>query len=153
QRWLTIEAELALAQAELGIIPVAVADAIASTARVELIDLDAVRAETERSGHSLVGLLRVFEAACPGGAGQYLHFGATTQDIQDTGQVLEMRDVLDELEATLRRIAEHLLRLAGEHAETASLGRTHAQPALPITFGLKVASWLDEIMRHLHRLE
>jgi adenylosuccinate lyase len=152
QRWLTVEAELALAQAELDIIPSSVANAIASAARVELIDLDAVKAETDQSGHSLVGLLRVFECVCADGAGQYIHFGATTQDIQDTGQVLEMRDVLDELEAVLRKIAEHLLRLAGEHAETESLGRTHAQPALPMTFGLKVASWLDEIMRHLERL-
>jgi adenylosuccinate lyase len=153
QRWLTIEAELALAEAEIGMIPMAVANHIASAARVDLIDLDEVKAETDRTGHSLVGLLRVFQKVCADDAGQYVHFGATTQDIQDTAQVLEMREVLAELETLLKSIAGHLLRLAGEHAETEALGRTHAQPALPMTFGLKVASWLDEIMRQLQRLE
>src|SRR5215813_1653095 len=87
QRWLDVEAALASAQAELGMIPPAVAERITAAARLELIDLDAVQAEIDRSGHSLVGLLRVFEAVC-GEAGQYIHYGATTQDIQDTAQSL-----------------------------------------------------------------
>jgi adenylosuccinate lyase len=152
QRWLSVEAALALAQADLGIIPAQAARDIAAAARVELIDLQAVQAETERTGHSLVGLLRVFQSATAGESGQYVHFGATTQDIQDTAQALEMHDVLGVLEATLRRVASHLARLADEHADTVALGRTHAQPALPITFGLKIAGWLDEILRHLERL-
>jgi adenylosuccinate lyase len=152
QRWLTVEAELALAEAELGLIPAEAARLIAEAAHSGRVDLDAVKAETDRSGHSLVGLLRVLQAACEGDAGQYIHYGATTQDIQDTGQVLEMRDVLDELESMLREIAAHLLRIAEENAEVPALGRTHAQPALPMTFGLKVAGWLDETVRHLERL-
>ncbi|HET9894925.1 MAG TPA: adenylosuccinate lyase family protein [Streptosporangiaceae bacterium] len=152
QRWLSVEAALALAQADLGIIPVRAARDIAAAARAELIDFGAVEAETERTGHSLVGLLRVFQAACAADSGQYVHFGATTQDIQDTAQALEMRDVLDMLDETLRGTARHLARLADEHAGTVALGRTHAQPALPITFGLKIAGWLDEILRHLERL-
>lgn len=152
QRWLTIEAALAEAEAELGIIPATAAADIARTARAGLVGVEAVRAETERSGHSLVGLLRVFQAVCPGDSGQYVHFGATTQDIQDTGQALEMRDVLDTLDGLLSRIAGELVRHADQHAKTVGLGRTHAQPALPITFGLKVAGWLDEILRHIERL-
>lgn len=152
QRWLDIEAELALAEAELGIIPQDMADRIAATARVELVDLAAVRAETERSGHSLVGLLRVFEVAC-GDAGQFIHYGATTQDIQDTGQSLELRDVLDELYPVLDRITGRLTDLAEQHAETLALGRTHAQPALPMGFGVKLASWVDEMGRHRERLD
>lgn len=152
QRWLDIEAALALSQAELGIIPMRAAEDIAASARIELIDLDAVQAEIERSGHSLVGLLRVFRDACPGESGQYIHFGATTQDIQDTGQTLEMRDVLDELTAVLDVIIARLADLAEQHAGTVCLGRTHAQPALPIGFGVKVASWLDELLRHAERI-
>lgn len=152
QRWLDIEAALALSQAELGIIPQEAADGIAASARVALLDLDDVAAQIESSGHSLVGLLRVFRAACPGSSGQYIHFGATTQDIQDTGQSLEMRDVLDRLGPTLEAIAARLADLAERHASTVSLGRTHAQPALPIGFGVKLASWLDELLRHLERL-
>ena len=152
QRWLTIEAHLALAEAELGIIPDAAAKEIANAAVLDRIDLGAVKAETDRSGHSLVGLLRVFQHACADDTGQYIHYGATTQDIQDTAQSLEMRDVLDAVDAALREIAAHLLRLAEQHAGTVALGRTHAQPALPITFGLKVAGWLDEVLRHFDRL-
>jgi adenylosuccinate lyase len=151
-RWLEVEAALAGAQAELGVIPAWAAEAIAATARVERVDLDQVRAEIRRTGHSLVGLLRVFEAACPDGSGEYIHFGATTQDIQDTGQALEMRDVTDELLAVLRAIAGHLVALASRHDSDVALGRTHAQPALPISFGLKVASWLDELTRHIERV-
>jgi adenylosuccinate lyase len=152
QRWLDIEAALALAQAELGIINPEVAERIAAAARLELIDLDAVRAEIEDSGHSLVGLLRVFEAAC-GEAGQFIHYGATTQDIQDTGQSLELRDVLDELRPALGAIIMRLSELAEQHADTVALGRTHAQPALPMGFGVKVASWVDELVRHSDRLD
>jgi adenylosuccinate lyase len=153
QRWLDIEAALAQAQAELGMIPEKAARQIAATARVEVLDLDAVRAEINASGHSLVGLLRVLQSSCPEDSGQYIHFGATTQDIQDTGQVLEMRDVLDEVERYLRRLVARTADIAEEHAGTVALGRTHAQPALPMSFGLKVANWLDELLRHSERLE
>ena len=152
QRWLDIEAALALTQAELGMIPQNAAELIAKAADVDHIDLDAVRAEIRRTGHSLVGLLRVFQAACGPEAGEYVHFGATTQDIQDTGQALEMRDVLDELDGLVRQLVTALLPLAEQHAATVALGRTHAQPALPMGFGVKVASWIDELLRHGERL-
>jgi len=152
QRWLDIEAALALTQAELGIIPADAAEKIADAAKVDKLDLDAVRAEIRRTGHSLVGFLRVFQAACEGDSGEYIHYGTTTQDIQDTSQALEMRDVLDELETVLTAILSRLADLAEEHASTVALGRTHAQPALPISFGLKFASWIDEILRDCERL-
>jgi adenylosuccinate lyase len=152
QRWLDIEAALALAEAELGIIPQDIAERIASCARMELIDLDSVREEIERSGHSLVGLLRVFQSVCGDPAGQFIHYGATTQDIQDTGQSLEIRDVLNALTPTLETIIVRLADLAEQHAETLAVGRTHAQPALPMAFGLKLASWIDELLRHCQRI-
>ncbi|MFD4033602.1 adenylosuccinate lyase family protein [Streptomyces sp. NPDC058637] len=153
QRWLDIEAALALAQAEIGMIPQDMADTIAATAHLEHVDLDDVQREIERSGHSLVGLLRVFEEACGPDAGQYIHYGATTQDIQDTGQSLEIRDVLDVLQARLSSLVATFATLAERHAETLALGRTHAQPALPMSFGLKVAGWTDELLRHYERVE
>jgi adenylosuccinate lyase len=153
QRWLDIEAALALAEAELGIIPEEAARQIAAAAKLELLDLDAVAAEIDHTGHSLVGLLRVFENVCQGTSGQFIHYGATTQDIQDTGQSLEIRDVLDALEPKLRQIIGYLADHAEAQAESLGLGRTHAQPALPIAFGLKIASWVDELLRHMERLE
>jgi adenylosuccinate lyase len=153
QRWLDVEAALALSQGELGIIPSDAALAIAAAARFDALDLDAVQAEITRTGHSLVGLLRVFQVACKGRAGEYVHYGATTQDIQDTAQSLEIRDVLAELDRILRSIVSRLVELADEQAASVALGRTHAQPALPLSFGLKVASWTDELLRHGARVE
>ncbi len=153
QRWLDVEAALARSQAELGMIPAEAAEAIVAAARIENLDLDAIRAEIRRTGHSLVGFLSVFQKACEGGAGEYVHYGATTQDIQDTSQSMEMRAVLDELDAVVRTIIAQLVVIADEHGGSVSVGRTHAQPALPLGFGLKVASWIDELMRHLERVE
>ena len=153
QRWLDVEAALAQAQGELGLIPAEAAAGIVAAAHVENIDLESMRTEVIQSRHSLVGLLRGLQAVCPEGSGQYVHYGATTQDIQDTGQVLEMRDVLDRLEADLEGFVGVLAGLADRCAEIVAVGRTHARAALPITFGIKVASWIDEVLRHAQRLE
>ncbi|MER6218347.1 adenylosuccinate lyase family protein [Streptomyces sp. NPDC001674] len=153
QSWLDIEAQLALAQAELGMIPQWAADRIAESARVHLLDLDGVRAEIRRTAHSLVGLLRAFQSVCGPEAGEYIHYGTTTQDIQDTGQVLAMKRVLDNLQTLIAGLVERLVEICEEHAATVVLGRTHAQPALPIGFGLKAAGWIDELLRHDERIE
>lgn len=153
QRWLDVEAALALSQAELGLIPQEQAERIAAAAHVKLLDLDWVRGEIRRTRHSLVGLLRGLEQACEGDAGEFIHYGATTQDIQDTGQALEMRDVVQEAERQLRHIVERLCEHARAHAHTVMVGRTHSQPALPTTFGFKVAGWVEELLRHLERIE
>lgn len=152
QRWLDVEAALALSQADVGLVPREIAQAIAAAARVELLDLDWVREEIRRTAHSLVGLLRALQRICPDDSGEFIHYGATTQDIQDTAQALEMREVLAQLEALLLDVLRSLIALAREHAGTVMPGRTHAQPALPITFGLKVASWIDELLRGLERI-
>ncbi len=153
QRWLDVEAALALSQADVGMLPTAVAQDIADAARLELLDLDEVQKNIRSSGHSLVGLLGAFQAACRGDSGQYVHYGATTQDIQDTAQSLELREVLDEVHRLLRLVVKPLVRLAERHGSAPALGRTHAQPALPLGFGVKIASWIDEILRHTERIE
>lgn len=152
QRWLDVEAALALSQAELGLIPADAAERIAAAARIDQIDLDEVEQGIRRTAHSLVPLLTTLAQACPGQAGQFVHYGATTQDIQDTGQALEMRDVLDEVDDEMRGMIADLAHLATTHRDTLMIGRTHARPALPTTFGLKVAGWIDELLRHAERL-
>lgn len=153
QRWLDIEVALAQSQAELGMVPEAAAGEIDRALQMEHMDIEQVRAGIVQSEHSLVSLLAVAKAACGGNAGEYLHYGATTQDIIDTGRVLEIRSVLDELERELGRLVLELMGLARSHRDTLMIGRTHARPALPTTFGLKVAGWLDELLRHSERLE
>ena len=152
QRWLDVEAALARVQARLGIIPEAAARAIGDHARVELIDLDEMKREMDRTSHPIVPLLRAIKKACPGDAGEWVHWGATTQDIMDTGTVLQLRDALDEIEAGMRELLAAVCALARRHRDTAMAGRSHGQQALPITFGFKAAVWAAEVARHLDRI-
>ena len=87
QRWLDIEAALAMAEADLGIIPVRAAKIIAEKAHLRYINLDSVKKDLKESSHSLMPLLGALQQVCQDGAGQYIHFGATTQDIQDTATI------------------------------------------------------------------
>ncbi len=153
QRWLNVEAALALSAAEVGLIPSAAAEEIARCANVDALDLDEIRAGIQRSGHSLVALLHALENACGDGAGEFVHYGATTQDISDTAQALEMRDVLDAVDHDLAAILQELKELAVSHRDSLMIGRTHARAALPMTFGLKVAGWIDELLRQADRLD
>src|SRR5262249_51260918 len=152
RRWLRVEAELALAQASLGIIPEFAAREIDRAASASRLDLDEVARGVSRTGHSIVPLLSALRASCGGEAGEFVHFGATTQDIQDTAQSLELRDVLDEVDQGLSHLQQNLRGLAAAHRETVMVARTHSVPALPTTFGLKVAGWVDELSRHEERL-
>jgi adenylosuccinate lyase len=152
QRWLDVEVALALSQAEMDMVPYEAANIIAQAARIERLDLAAISAGIVTTGHSLVPLLRALQRVTGGYAAQFIHHGATTQDIQDTGQSLEMRDVLEQVERDLLSLLDRLDVLAVANRDQLTVGRTHAQPALPTTFGLKVAGWIDELTRHLWRL-
>lgn len=152
QRWLEIEVALALSQAELDMIPYEAANIIARSAHIDHLDQAAISAGIAKTGHSLVPLLRALQQLTGSYAAQFVHHGATTQDIQDTGQALEMRDVLERVEIDLIDLLDKLDALAAANRTQLTVGRTHAQPALPTTFGLKVAGWIDELTRHLVRI-
>lgn len=152
-RWLKIEAALAEAEAEMGIIPDWAAKEIRAKASVEKIDLNLARAEQQKTRHSLVPVIRAFAKVCGEKAGEYVHFGPTTQDIIDTGHVLALREVLGAVKRDLEAIEKRLVQITLEHADTPMAGRTHGQHALPITFGFKTASWLQEVRRHMDRLD
>ena len=153
QRWLDVEAALAVTQAELGIIPEWAAEIIRDKAQLKYLDLNAIREGIKTSSHSLIPLLCALRTVCPQDAGQFIHFGATTQDIQDTAQSLEIKDVLDIVERDLVQIINRVSVLAGKYRDTVTIGRTHAQHALPMTLGLKFAVWLDELWRNYERLQ
>lgn len=153
QRWLDVEAALALVQADLGMIPAKAAKEIAAKSRYDAIDMDLVLHHLAITKHPLVPVVRALEHACEGDAGEYVHFGVTTQDIIDTGLVLQMKDAFDIVRRDLLQMAGSLLRLTAEHRNTPMMGRTLSLQAIPITFGFKTAIWLSEIDRHLQRLE
>jgi adenylosuccinate lyase len=152
QKWFDYEAALALAQAELGIIPKPAADEIAAKAKVANVDLVAVAVEIRRIKHPLVPALRALQAACAGDQGEYLHFGPTTQDVLDTGMVLQLKEAHALILRDLKHVGRELYRLAEAHRSTPMAGRTHGVQALPITFGHKCAIWLAEAGRNHDRL-
>lgn len=153
QRWLNIEAALALVQGELGVIPIEAAEEIAQKAKLENLDLERVKIDLELTSHSLVPLLREVQRVCRGGLGEYIHYGATTQDIQDTATMLEMLDAFRIIRRDVRAIAQTLTELATQHKETLMVGRSQGQYALTTTFGYRMAIWLDELLRHLKRMD
>jgi 3-carboxy-cis,cis-muconate cycloisomerase len=149
--WLQFERALADAQAELGVIPAEAAREIAAAAVPEHIDLAVLREQTLVVGYPILPLLDQIVEQSPT-AGRYLHRGATTQDIMDTGLALVGDRALDRVETVARTLGDRLATLAQEHRHTVMPGRTHAQPAVPITFGGKAAGWLSELARHVERL-
>jgi adenylosuccinate lyase len=152
QSWLDVEAALAQAQAELGVIPGAAAEEITRKAHLKYLDLAAVRAGLARTGHPLVPVVWALDQACAGDAGGYVHWGATTQNVTQTGLLLQVRRAhaifLDQLAALLTTLAD----LAERTKDALLPGRTHGQHAVPATFGFKVAVWIDELSRHVERL-
>lgn len=152
QKWLDFEAALAIEQAALGIIPSAAAQEIAARARVENIDLAAIGRETRRVKHPVVPVVRALQQQCSDGLGEYVHFGPTSQDVYDTGMMLQVKDAHVILMRDLKSVGQDLYRLADQHKNTPMAGRTHSVQALPITFGHKCAIWLSEIGRHHDRM-
>ena len=149
QSWLDVEAALAQAQAELGIIPESAAREITRKAHLSYLDRDAIRAGLARTGHPIVPLVWALDQACEGDAGGFVHWGATTQNITQTGQLLQVRRAH---EIFLRQLATILTTLAGLAEKTKDMllpGRTHGQHAVPATFGFKVAVWIYELGRHV----
>lgn len=152
QSWLDVEVALAYAEADIGIVPMYAADEISLRARAETLDTGRIKLLVDQTVHPIVPLIRVLQDACDGDAGEYIHWGATTQDITDTGMVLQIKQAIGILELRINVLTEILKVLAGRYRDTPMAGRTHGQQALPTTFGFKVAIWLSEVLRHQERL-
>jgi 3-carboxy-cis,cis-muconate cycloisomerase len=151
QAWLDVEAALAEAEAELGIIPQAAAAAIGRAARLDLLDRGRIMEGFARTGHTIVPLVWELSRVTGEPHGGWVHWGATTQNITQTGDLLVLRDAH---RVFLRQIADILAAmadLAEKGAEMPIAGRTHGQHAVPATFGLKPAGWIDEMLRHVER--
>jgi 3-carboxy-cis,cis-muconate cycloisomerase len=151
-RYTETEVALALAEGKLGLIPADAAKTIAERAPNIALDMDRLERETHNVGYPILPLVHQLAEGL-GGAGKFLHWGATTQDIMDTALVLQIRAGLDLVEADLRGVAAQLRRLSAEYRDTPMAGRTHLQHALPVTFGLKTAIWLGMVERNLERLQ
>lgn len=150
--YVVAEVALAVAQGRTGVIPSDAAAEISDRAPKVPLDLAFLKEDAENVGYPIVGLVKQLSAGC-GEAGRYIHWGATTQDIMDTGTVLQARDAVTIIQRQLASVMAILARLATEHRGTVMAGRTHLQQALPVTFGHKVAIWLSMLQRLSARLE
>ncbi len=153
QLYLDVEAALARSQSKLGIIPEEAGKKITQASKLELIDWKKLEKRTTIVGYPILPLVEQLSSAVKDGYGQYCHWGATTQDIMDTADVLQIREGLELLTSDLNGIADALVKIIKEHIETPMAGRTHLQHALPVSFGYKAATWLSGIDRHIKRLE
>ena len=152
QAWLDVEVALARAQAEIGMVPALAATEIERKARLELFDLERVTEGLRVTGHGLVPLVWELDRLCEGDAGGYVHWGATTQNITQTGNLLQVRKAHRIVLAEIAGLLEAFANLAERTKDDAIAGRTHGQHAVPATFGAKVAVWIDELCRHAERL-
>lgn len=152
QAFLDIEKAVALSQGELGIIPQASAEIIASYCHYEHLDLVRLDADYRTTRHPLMPLINELVRLCGPVHGGYVHWGITTQNVIQTGLLLLTRRAQATLDGLLRDILSHLGRLARNHAATTMAGRTHYRHAVPITFGFKAAVWIEEMLQAADRL-
>lgn len=152
RRYLQVEAALAEAEGELGFIPAEAAAEIARVARNITLDPARLDARVAAHGHTMMALVEELAEAV-GEHGGWVHWGATTQNIQQTGDTLILRDVHDAVRRSVREALLALAELADRTAAMPMPGRTHWQHAVPITFGVKAATWADQFIRHLERLD
>jgi len=152
QKWLDTEVALAFAQEKIGVIPTGTADRIKKAAVLENIDQASMKADFEKIGFPILPFVHQLTNACDDDTARWVHYGATTQDILDTGTVLQMKEGLQIVEDYIDDIIQALAELSERHKSTPMAGRTFQQLAAPITFGYKAAIWLDEMLRHKERL-
>jgi 3-carboxy-cis,cis-muconate cycloisomerase len=156
QRMLDFEAALARAEAVHGVIPKEAVAPIVAACDVAQMDPEALAQAAADAGNLAIPLVKQLTARVAQGdadAAKYVHWGATSQDVIDTGLVLQLRDALQQIDGDLGQLTCALAQLAAAHQATPLVGRTWLQHALPTTFGLKVAGWLDALLRHRQRLD
>jgi 3-carboxy-cis,cis-muconate cycloisomerase len=154
-RMLEFEAALANAEARVGVIPAAAADAIVAQCDVSRFDVAKIDEAARDAGNlaiPLVAALTRYVAEADRAAGGFVHYGATSQDAIDTGLVLQLRDALALIDDDLGRLVAALTAKARQHAQTVMPGRTWLQQALPITLGVKLAGVVSALRRHCERL-
>ena len=151
ESWLEVEACLAETQAELGIIPPAAAAEIRSKANFDAVDEADLAIDIERTRAPIVSLVRALSRACDGELGGFVHWGATTQNVVQTGRLLLMQRAHRVFMLRFDDILVTLADMAEREAETITVARTNQRHALPVTFGFKVAGWIEEWLRHRQR--
>jgi adenylosuccinate lyase len=152
QYLLDIESALARAHAKVGNIPKSAADEITKKASTKYVKVDRVTKIEAETKHDIMAVTRALAEQCSSDASKYIHLGATSYDIVDTANALQFADSTEYIRKGLRDLRNTFVSLAKKYKKTVMVGRTHGQHTIPITFGLKMASYAMEVERHLERL-
>ena len=152
QKMLQFEMALAKAQASLEIIPASFAEEICNVLGRLSIKPSELAAGTLKNGVPVITLLSLIKEGLPGEAKKYLHYGATSQDVMDTAQILIIRDAIGLIEKNIHTLIQNLGLLSDRYGNTPCMAHTRGQQAMPITFGVKINAWLQPLQRQLQRL-
>ena len=150
-RSLEVERALIWAHSKMGRVSPEDYDAVAEIADPGIVTADRVDELEAETKHDIMALTKAMAEAA-GDSGWCIHLGATSNDIVDSAVALQIKDSIELQEQSLITLIETLCEISEREKGTVMLGRTHGQAAVPITFGLKVAVWVDEMVRHLTRL-
>lgn len=153
QNMLKVEAALAKAEAEIDLIPKEASEEINNKATTEYVKQSRVDEIERATHHDIAALIKALAEVCDNDAGEYVHYGATSNDIVDSSQSLQLKESIEIIRSKIVKLIELLIDLAEEHKNTVTIGRTHGQHALPTTYGMKFALYIDELTRQLDRLD
>lgn len=153
QYQMDVEAALARAHASLGTISTKDAEEITRVSNLDVVKIARVKEIELDTKHDLMAMVRAMTEQCVGDAGKYVHYGATSNDIVDTATALQIKGATEIIQRDVDDFLMILARLAKKERDTIEIGRTHAQFAIPITFGFKIAGYIAEMLRHRERLE
>ncbi|MBR0472619.1 MAG: adenylosuccinate lyase [Methanosphaera sp.] len=153
QNMLKVEAALAKAEGEIGLIPKEAADEINRKATTEYVKQERVDEIEKATNHDIGALMKALEEVCDNGAGEYVHYGSTSNDIIDSSQSLQLKESIEIIREKIIKLIKILIDLAEEHKDTVTIGRTHGQHALPTTYAMKFAIYIDELTRQIERLD
>jgi adenylosuccinate lyase len=150
--WLMVEAVLAKVHAKLGNIPKAAAEEINKKANLNYVKIERVRQIDLEIHHDLMAMVKALAEQCENNAGNFIHLGATSYDIEDTAIALQLREALNYIQNSMKNLLQILIKLLEEKKDLVCIGRTHGQHAIPTTYGMRFGVWADEISRHHDRI-
>jgi adenylosuccinate lyase len=151
EKVMKVEAALARAEADIGLIPWEAAEIIEKS--ISAVELERVNEIEDEIHHDMMAVVIAISEKCAGDAGKWVHFGATSNDMLDTATALQFREAVAILEEKMHRLLDVLLVQANDHKHLVCAGRTHGQIGVPTTYGLRFAIWASEVGRHIERLE
>ena len=152
QNQMYVEAALARAHASLGTISEEDAKEITRVASLDVVSVDRIKEIEKDTRHDLMAMVKAMTEKCNGDAGKYVHLGATSNDIVDTATALQIKAALEIVLEDVDNFIYTLAVIAKRERDTLEIGRTHAQFAIPITFGFKIAGYIAEMLRHRQRI-